>query len=434
MLTTRELEREVLAGVLCYGRDALAIMPDFSTADLAEPVHREVFAACVRVDQDGLGVALTTVGAELSGNSPAIHILADIGPGPLLAQLPGYVRKLRTLAALRRATAAARKILALEKGAAPPEERLVDAQRLAQEILAGATSDASGPLVSFAEVADEEISRLDRIRAGEAPPERLQTCIADLDAMLYVQPGDQLVIAGETSSGKSSLCGQITAHEARRGRPVVFVTSEMTHRQMLIRIVSGLSGESVERLVNPKTAALAGADRQYRAFRGYPIHFQRKFPPRIEEASAAIRTAVARHGAKLAVIDYAQRLAEQDEENQERAIARIAHEAKNLALELGIVVIAAAQVNRQVSGRTDPRPKLSDLRGSGRLEQDADVVLFTYQPSRHGKPGDPEIIVSKQRNGRTGIVPVSFNAETCTFHGLEEDHASREERRYGTDA
>ena len=82
---------------------------------------------------------------------------------------------------------------------------------------------------------------------------------------------------------------------------------------------------------------------------------------------------------------------------------------------LGIVVVAAAQVNRQSAQRRDPRPILADLRGPGRLEQDANVVIFTYQPALHGKAGAPELIVAKQRNGKTGQVKVHFHAETCTF-------------------
>jgi replicative DNA helicase len=333
--------------------------------------------------------------------------------------LPAYVRKLRTVNALGRAKLAARKILSLEE--APnhsPEELLAEAQRLSQGILAGAVQ--SDAIVSLREVADAEIAVLGRIRAGEKEPDRLDVGISDLDRILYgFEPGSLVVIGGETSSGKSALCGQITAHQARRESPVVFVTSEMAHRQMLVRIVSGASGMPIGTLINRKAAAEANAGIVLGRFADLPTYFQRSFPPRIAEAVAAIRTAKARHGIKLAVIDYAQRLAESDDDNQEQAIARIAHEAKNLALELGIVVVAAAQVNRQIAHRTDPRPKLADLRGSGRLEQDADIVLFTYQPARHGRPGDPEIIVAKNRNGRLGTVKVSFHGETCTFAGLE---------------
>jgi replicative DNA helicase len=324
------------------------------------------------------------------------------------SQLPYYLRQLRRARSLQRAVAYARNVLALEGDPRSIEDRLLEAQQLAQKMIESSGGADGDALVPFSEIVEAEIQKLGRIRAGEENHEQLTIGIAEVDRMLYVEPGDLVIIGGETSSGKSALCGQLAAHYAKVGKPVVFITSEMTHRQMLARIVSGLTGVPVATLVNPREAVNAQAEEHYRNFAGYPIFFQRKFPPRIGEAVSAIHLAVARHNARLAVIDYAQRLAELDEDHQEQAIARIAHESKNLALELGIVVVAAAQLNRQNALRRDPRPVLADLRGSGRLEQDANTVIFTYLPKRHGKPGSPELIVGKQRNGKIGSVKVSF--------------------------
>jgi replicative DNA helicase len=421
--TSQTFEGAILAALLVHGREALDQVPDLTAPDFEHSAHRDVFGAIARVVGDGLAVSYPTVGEACSGNSSAIKVLAELATADeiLPSMLPAYVRQLRIAGAFRRTLLAARKIAALERSSESAGEKLAAAQRLAQGILAGAAAQADC-LISLEEITRSEIEAFDRIRSGGTEPERIRTGLVDVDRKLNggLEPGSLVVIGGDTSSGKSSLCGQLAAAEARRRCAVVFVTSEMAHRQMLVRIVSGLSGVEIERLINRRAAAEAKLDPVFARFGDLPIWFQRSFPPRIEEAVSAIRTAKARHGAKLAMIDYAQRLAEHDEDSQEQAIARIAHEAKNLALELGIVVVAAAQVNRQVAHRTDPRPKLSDLRGSGRLEQDADVVLFTYQPARYGRPGDPEIIVAKNRNGRLGTVKVHFRGETCTFHGLEE--------------
>lgn len=435
--TSRTLEGEILAALLVHGRKALDHVPDLSTRDFEHPAHADVFGAIARVAADGLAVTYPTVGDVCSGNSSAIKVLAELATADdlLPSMLPAYVRRLRMAGALRRAVAAGREITALERSSGPTSDRLSAAQRLAQGILQGASAQADC-LVPLAEIARSEIAVLERIRSGEGEPERVATGLSDIDRMLHggFEAGSLVVIGGDTSSGKSSLCGQLAVAEARRGGSVVFVTSEMAHRQMLVRLVASASGTPIERLINRRTAAEAKLDPVLARFGDLPIWFQRSFPPRIEEAVSAIRTAKVRHGAKLAVIDYAQRLAEHDEESQEQAIARIAHESKNLALELGIVVVAAAQVNRQIAHRQDPRPKLADLRGSGRLEQDADVVLFTYQPARHGKGGDPEIIVAKNRNGRLGAVKAYFRGETCTWLGAEprphemEDAARKGER------
>lgn len=422
MLNSKALEAEIIASVMADGRKALAMLPELSLGDFAYPEYRELLSACFALDQDDVAVNYATVQAALAGERDIGSRLGDLPEGLFLGMLPGALRQLRELRALERAMAAAAKITSLGNGNGMlAQDRISEAQKLAQEIIACTASRSEDVLISLGEVAEREIEMLDRIEAGEKQPETITLGISSLDDVLYIEPGQLVVIGGETASGKSALCGQIAVYQAKQGTPVVFVTSEMHHRQMLVRICSTHSGASVANLTNPRFAAELRAQHLYRDISRFPLYFQRSFPPRIEEAVAAIRTGVAKHGAKLAVIDYAQRLASGDEENQERAIARIAHEAKNLALELGIVVIAAAQVNRQVSQRQgDFRPKLADLRGSGRLEQDADCVLFTYQPSRHGKEGHPEVIVAKQRNGKAGMpIPVSFHPETCTFHSLE---------------
>lgn len=421
MLNPVELERSVLNGVLCFGRQALEAIPLVTVEDFASPVHREIFTAALELDADGIAVELGSVYAHLGLNQPARSLVNEISSiaGPIPQQLKGLGSKLRSLSTLRRMNTLAREISSIQsRNGQSPEAMVAEGVKLARQIVEGAAVTTS-PTVSFSEIAEQEIARLERIQAGEKTPEGIRTGIGDLDLMFYgFEPGSLVIVAGETSSGKSGLCGQIAVREARRGHPVAFITSEMTHRQMLARMVAHLSGIPVEDLINPKRAAEVGAIAQYRSFGDLPIEFQRVFPPTLEQAATTIRYLAAEKGIRLAVIDYAQRLAQLDDENQEQAIAAIAHEAKNLALELNIVVLAAAQVNRQVSNRTDPRPKLADLRGSGRLEQDADTVLFIYQPGRHGQPGDPEIIVAKNRNGKTGPVTVTFRPDTCTFAGL----------------
>lgn len=418
-----ELERSILAGLIWHGRKALAAVPLLTVDDFSARVHREVYAAILELEADGIEPDVASVYAHLGLNPEAKRCANEVTGGdcPIPHQLKALGSQLRSLASLRRMSGHAREIAAIQaQNGRSPEAMLTEATRLARLMLDGVTATTS-PTVSFTEIADAEIAKLESIERGEKMPEVVRTGIRDVDEILHgFEPGSFAVIAGETSSGKSALCGQIAAKEAKDGYPVAFITSEMTHRQMLARIVSGMCRVPVEVLVNPKRSAEAGMAQTYKLFRDLPIDFQRVFPPTLEQASATIRYLAHEKKIRLAVIDYAQRLAQFDEENQEQAIAAIAHESKNLALELGIVVLAAAQVNRQVSHRSDPRPKLADLRGSGRLEQDADYVLFTYQPARHGIEAPPEIIVGKNRNGRTGPVTVHFQADTCTFHGVAE--------------
>lgn len=404
---------------MTYGAEAMHQMPELSAEHFSHPDARQVFQAAARVEAEGMRVDPASILYELGKNPSAAHYVHALGDAPLLSQLPAYASKLRVEHSFRQVIQSCRRIASLEKADTPTEQKLAEAQAVAQSILSGA--DTAAPLISLSEVASAEIEFLSKVEAGESLPDRLETGIPDLDQKLYVEPGDLLIVAGDTSSGKSSVLGQICAWNAKeREKTGVFITSEMTHRQMLARITASLSRQPVADFINPRSAVNAEAGLLHGYYSRLPIWFQRHFPPRLEHMTAAIRTAVSK-GATLAFVDYAQRLADMDAESQERAVGKIAEAAKNLALELGITVIMAAQVNRQIANRNDPRPRLSDLRSSGKIEQEANAVVFTYQPKRYGKDGPSELIVAKQRNGPTGVVDTWFDDSSCTFRSLDAE-------------
>lgn len=420
MIETNPLQIQILATLLVEGRRGMALVPDLSVSDFTSGPLRDVYAAMSRLEADGTEVSFPTVGAELAGNSKAIQALAGFNDPSIPSQLPTLAKQLKTAVAIGNGAKLAARIKALaeaEQSIVNLGERLDEMQRLGTEIVQLGAFRAEGEdvLYSVREAADAEVRKLEKALMGESPPPPLKTGIPKLDKMVRLEGGMLFVIGGVTGSGKSSLCGTIASHLARDGYPVVFVTSEMTHREMLYRITAPISGTPISVLREADAALEASAIDAYAAIGDLPIYFQRHFPPRMDDAKAAIRTGVARHGAKVAIVDYAQRLAQADDDRHEQAIAAVARECKNLALELGILVIAAAQVNRQPAGRRDPRPLLSDLRGSGEIEQNADVVCFTHQPKNYGKTGGPQIIVAKQRNGATGEVDVFFNEQLCTF-------------------
>lgn len=411
-------ERSVLAGIMLYGAEAMTQVPDLSANDFLSGAARKVFVAAAKVEAEGIRIDAASVLSEVGERHRDVaDLVSSLEDPPVLHQLPLYAARMKEERAFEAALRTAEKIQAMRTSDRATKEKLVDIQRLAQDLLGGTSTTA--PLIEFQEVVQQEIDFLTRVDERQEIPERLETGLLDLDRKLYVEPGDVLVVAGDTGSGKSSLVGQIAGYQAKlKQTPVVFVTSEMTHRQMLIRVTAGLSGLSVARLVNPRTALEENAREVHGMYSWLPIYFQRHFPPRVEHMNSAIRTGVAK-GARLAIVDYAQRLADLDEESHERAVGRIAEDAKNLALELRIPVVMAAQINRQAAQRNDPRPKLSDLRASGRIEQEANAVVFTYNPKKYGKSGPTELIVAKQRNGPTGPVKVYFDEESCVFRLLE---------------
>jgi len=416
-----DLERTVLGTVLAFGAPALDCIPDLTTDDFSAPVHREIFAACARLQADGLPVDFPTVAAELAGNKPALAVL-DGPPWDNLATLEGHAAEMRRLATIRAVVRQAQEIVAIGRGlAGGASATLSKLERCISRLTAvAAARDAS--VVSIGQIAADYLALVDRVGAGEPPPERVGTGLDDLDRLIGggFEAGALAVVAGTTSSGKSSLAGQIATYAASRtpAVPVAFITSEMTHVQMLARLVAAECGVPVATILSPRESA-AHRD-EIRQIGRLPIWFQRVFPPNLDQTQATIRYLVRHQGARLAVIDYVQRLVSLDDDSQERETARVIAAAKNLALELGIVVVACAQVNRQSATRKDIRPKLSDLRGSGRLEQEGDYVLFVHRPELYGKKDPPMIIVAKNRNGPRGRVEVRWEGDACRFAAAEE--------------
>ena len=416
------LERIILGTVLAYGSDALERVDILKPDDFSASAHGEIFRACVRLNREGMPVDIATVGAELSGNSAAIGALAQLDGTESLASLEGYAVEIRRLATIRAIGKCAQEIVyrsrELRSGTSAT---LNDLEQLITRLVT-ARSNRDASVISLREIADEHLDMIDRVARGEPPPLRIRTGLRDVDRKLGggFDLGTLAVFGGATSSGKSSLAGQVAVYAATRNPPipVAFITAEMTHQQMLARFVAAETRVPVATILSPRAAEPhRGAIDQ---IGNYPIFFQKTFPPTIEQAQATIRLLARREGVKLAVIDYVQHLASLDEEAHEREVARIIVAAKNLALELGIVVVACAQVNRQPSARADARPRLSDLRASGQLEQEGDYVVFTHQPELYGKMEPPEIIVAKQRNGPRGSVIARWDAIACRFDDVPE--------------
>jgi len=421
------IERHLLGTILTYAAEALERIPDLAPEDFSAPVHSDIFRTFRRLHADRLPVDYATVGAELSGNSAAIGALAELDGAESLASIEGHAIEIRRLATIRACVRIAQEIVncgrALRSGTLATLSTLE--VLISRIVEAAANRDAS--VISISEITGEHLKLIDRIARGEPPPERVSTGLHDLDRLLDggFEPGGLETFAGATSSGKSSLAGQVTVHAATRPvpLPVGFITSEMTHRQMLARLVAAEFGVPVGEILSPRAAAKHR--NQIMQLGKLPIFFQRAFPPTIEQAAATIRRLARSEGAKLAVIDYAQRLVSLKAESQEHETARVISTAKNLALELQIVVIACAQVNRQPDGRADRRPRLTNLRGSGRIEQESDHVLFTFRPEQHGHDGTPEIIVAKNRNGPTEILQVRWNGRACRFESIDPEPAGK---------
>ncbi|HYF02175.1 MAG TPA: replicative DNA helicase, partial [Patescibacteria group bacterium] len=244
------------------------------------------------------------------------------------------------------------------------------------------------------------------------------------------QKSDLIIIAARPSMGKTALALSITRNVALEYKiPVAFFSIEMASIQLVIRLLSAesrinahdirtgkLSGNSLPQIVQT-IGRLAEA----------PIYIDDSPTLSIMEMRAKCRRLKSEHNIQLVVVDYLQLIHSPKAESREREISMISRSLKQIAKELDIAVIALAQLNRSVESRADKRPMLSDLRESGSIEQDADVVMFVNRPEYYGittyddgspTQGTAELIIGKQRNGPVGDARVAYLKDFARFENL----------------
>jgi replicative DNA helicase len=272
----------------------------------------------------------------------------------------------------------------------------------------------------------EEINRTKRLLTG------VTTGFPELDALTGgLQKSDLIIIAGRPSMGKTAFALTIARNAAVEGKvPVAFFSLEMSIEQVALRLLCAEANVDMHAL---RTGKLSGDDWQKISnvvgrISEAPIFIDDTPALSTLELRAKARRLKAEYDIGLIIVDYLQLMQGGKAETREREIAMISRSLKSLAKELEVPVIALSQLRRAVEDRADKRPMLSDLRESGSLEQDADVVMFVHRPEYYGiqyyednmpTEGTAEIIISKQRNGPIGEVRLSFLKKSAKFERLE---------------
>lgn len=253
----------------------------------------------------------------------------------------------------------------------------------------------------------------------------LTTGLTDVDKLLGgLRPGEFIILAGRPASGKTSAALNIIEHVANQLKTGVLIVSlEMSRRELCERLLSSRTGINGNRI---RDGQLNGDDRRQLieaqiAFEELPIFIDDTPRRTIAEVAAQARRLQRRGKLGLLAIDYLSLIEpENSRDPRQEQVAKMARRLKTLARELRVPILCLAQLNRDVEKGNEHRPKLAHLRESGAIEQDADVVLFVhreevYKPDDRDLKGKAEIIIGKNRNGETGIVPVAWNGATTTF-------------------
>jgi replicative DNA helicase len=307
---------------------------------------------------------------------------------------------------------------------------LVDAaERSVFEIAEKGHRRGSG-FVPLKEILPRTIDRLDELQSSEGHVTGAPTGFDDLDRMTAgLHPGDLVIIAGRPSMGKTSLAMNIAEHIAiSAAKPVAIFSMEMSAEQLSFRMISSLGRVNQSHLrtgnfsdedwhrINSAVSVMSNAS----------VFIDDSPALNPTEVRARARRLKREHGLGLIVVDYLQLMQVSGSgENRATEISEISRSLKALAKELSLPVIALSQLNRSVEQRTDKRPVMSDLRESGAIEQDADLIAFIYRDEVYNKDtlrkGIADIIVAKQRNGPIGDIQLTFLGEYTKFENFAPD-------------
>lgn len=361
---------------------------------------------------------------EQIGGVPFLIELADAVPTAYHVEY--YARIVERTAVLRRLIQAGGKIAALGYEETDDVEQTLDAAE--RELFSVSQRRGVQGFVSLAQVIDQYYEYLSEIQERGPELTGIPTGFIDFDRMTGgLHKSDLIILAARPGVGKSSFAMTIAFNVAMQQKmPVGVFALEMGRDQLLQRLLAthtGIDSQKLRtgRISTSELTVLMDAMGQLSAA---PIYIDDTPGLTVHEVRSKSRRLQAEHGLELLIIDYLQLMAGSGRRNENRVqeVSEISRSLKALARELNIPVLALSQLSRAVEGRTSHVPVLADLRESGSIEQDADIVLFIYREELYDKDTDKkgiaEIHIAKHRNGPLGVVPLYFDQRTTRFRDL----------------
>ena len=423
-----EAEESVLGSML-LSKDAIAeVLELLREDDFYRPAHRTVFRSVLELYGHGDAVDAVTVQEELRRNGS----LADIGGAPflhtLVASVPTaanatyYARIVKEAGVLRRLIDVGTQIVQLGFETPQDTERAVDiAESLVYQVAQGRVTE---DYHSLRDVLTGTLEAIERLHEDHREITGVPTGFPDLDRLTSgLQPANLIIVAARPAVGKSTMGLDIARHAAvRAGVPTVVFSLEMSKTELVQRLMCAECTVDMQRL---RTGRMEESDwtrltRSLGKLADAPLFIDDSPGTTMMEIRAKCRRLKQRHGLGLVVVDYLQLMQPSKRfENRQQEVSEISRSLKLLAKELEVPVIAISQLSRQTEARSDRRPMLSDLRESGALEQDSDVVLFIYRDELYdpesARKGEADFILAKHRNGPTDTVTVTFQGQYSRF-------------------
>jgi replicative DNA helicase len=442
-----EAERAILGSVLLDNTALNVALENLSKDDFFSDQHRLTFEKMVVLSERNRTIDIVTLVEELlkdgllekAGGASYLAGLTDGVPVGSTASIAEYTRIVKEKSIIRKLINASNNVIARCLEATDDPEALID---LAQsQVFEIAEQKVPSGFMGVKDIVKSSFGTIDVLFDRGKSVTGIETGFVDLDNLTSgLQPGELIILAARPSLGKTALALNIAAYAAIHGSPVGIFSLEMSKESLLIRLLcaearidshklrTGFSSRDDWGRMTQALGRLAEA----------PLYIDDAPALSIMQIRARARRMKAEKGLSMMVVDYLQLITGAGRfENRTQEVSYISRSLKSIAKELHVPVLALSQLSRAPEERPGHRPQLSDLRESGSIEQDADVVLFIFRQDVYkradedeegGEPaGKTELIIGKQRNGPTGNVPVVFIKRYARF---ENASAGDEESRY----
>ena len=427
-----EAERAVLGSLLLSDECVASILEILSAEDFYIPAHKYIFAVIARLCQENrrLDIVIMQDELEKAGHLEAvggvvylIGLQEDIS---LIGLVEQHARLVKEKAVFRQLISSASEIISncYAQDDRRIDEVLDDAEQMILRIADKRTTDSFVQLPIWLKRTFHHLSAL-KNQGGDLTG--IPSHFKKLDSMTSgFQASDLVVLAARPSMGKTALALRFAQNAASCGHTVGFFSLEMSAEQLVLRLLSLEAGIPHYQIRNASLSSDEWLELTHVAARlaHYKLFIDDAPLQTILNIRSKARKLKRDHNLQLLVIDYLQLIAPTKHyENRHQEVSEISRSLKALAKELKIPIIALSQLSRAVDSRVDKRPMLSDLRDSGAIEQDADVILFLYRDVVYHPdteyPDGAEVIIGKQRNGPTGTVHMSFHKELTLFEEVE---------------
>jgi replicative DNA helicase len=428
-----EAEQSVLGAILLDNAALNKALEILRPDDFYKEAHRKLFQAILDLSENNEPIDLITLTdrlqkrSELEAVGGAAYLAGLVNAVPTAANIRQHAKIVSEKALLRHLISVATEIVGRGYDETRRVEELLD---LAEQSIFSISERKIRPsFVPVRDIVKGSFETIERLYEKKERVTGVPTRFAEIDDMTSgLQPSDLIIVAGRPSMGKTAFALGIAANAAIEKRRTAAVFSlEMSKEQLVLRMLCSEARVDAHKLRSgflgrqdwPKLTTAAGRLTEA------PIYIDDTPALSVLEMRAKARRLKAERGLDLIIVDYLQLMRGRgDADTREQEISEISRSLKALAKELSVPVIALSQLSRAVEQRRPPRPILADLRESGAIEQDADVVMFIYreelyEPSEENR-GIAEVIIGKQRNGPIGNVKMTFLSQYTRFESLAE--------------